>query len=72
MSVHMFDTFTEFVPQTLSHPSGPKLFVLLCCAGHQVPPVYVDLLLSFPLGGERQPRVQPAVSGPVRCGQTER
>ena len=23
------------------------------------------------LGGERQPRVQPAVSGPVRCGQTE-
>lgn len=24
------------------------------------------------LGGECQPRVQPAVSGPLRCGQTER
>lgn len=37
----------------------------------QMSPLHVDLLLSSLLGGERQPRVQPAVSGPLRCGQTE-
>lgn len=45
---------------------------------HTLPPwleqirlLHVDLLLSSLSGGERQPRVQPAVSGPLWRGQTE-
>lgn len=37
----------------------------------QMSPLHVDLLLSSLSGGERQPRVQPAVSGPLWRGQTE-
>lgn len=65
-------SFVKFVPLA-QNVCVVCLAMLLRLSGAY--PVYEDIFGLFflsHLGGECQPRVQPAVSGPLRCGQTER